>query len=84
MRVNTKSGISRESSITQKVHFCATLKALTVKLRGDNADRHTFLYFLPIVIQNIINQNIMTLKEIYKKEKGMTILNITTVLVGIL
>ena len=35
-------------------------------------------------IQYIINQNIMTLKEIYKKEKGMTILNITTVLVGIL
>ena len=26
----------------------------------------------------------MTLKEIYKKEKGMTILNITTVPVGIL
>lgn len=40
--------------------------------------------FFPIVIQNIINQNIMTLKEIYKKEKGMTILNNTTVLVGIL
>lgn len=38
--------------------------------------------FFPIVIQNIINQNIMTLKEIYKK--GMTILNITTVPVGIL
>ena len=42
-----------------------------------------FSFFL-LVIQYIINQNIMTLKEIYKKEKGMTILNITTVLVGIL
>lgn len=40
--------------------------------------------FFSIVIQYIINQNIMTLKEIYKKEKGMTILNITTVPVGIL
>lgn len=43
-----------------------------------------FFIFFPIVIQYIINQNIMTLKEIYKKEKGMTILNITTVPVGIL
>ena len=43
---------------------------------------YIFSFFL-LVIQYIINQNIMTLKEIYKKEKGMTILNITTVLVGI-
>ena len=35
-------------------------------------------------VELTLNQNIMTLKEIYKKEKGMTILNITTVPVGIL
>lgn len=43
-----------------------------------------FFLFFAYSYPNIINQNIMTLKEIYKKEKGMTILNITTVPVGIL